>query len=157
MHLIPRDNHISVYRTKILWEVANLYIDTFVSFSDDPFPATTFYWRVLWLLWCHTSSIAALSSCMLFMNQIDLKMPINGQISIKLYGEFEYECIRRWLSNVLATDTWKVGHGKHSYFLINACIVDGGGPEGGLLRKLKGGPNLVHNKYNTTFHGSGWP
>ncbi len=94
---------------------------------------------------------------MLFMNQIDLKMPINEQISIKLYGEFEYECIRSWLSNVLATDTWKVGHGKHSYFFSNVRIMDGGGPDGGLLRKLKGGPNLVHNKYNTTFLGAGRP
>ncbi len=76
---------------------------------------------------------------MLFMNQIDFKMHINQQISIKLYGEFEYECIRRWLSNVLATYTWKVGHGEHSYFLINAHIIDGVGQEGGLLRKLKGG------------------
>ncbi len=37
-------------------------------------------------------------------------------------------------------------------FLINVHTMDGGGPERELVRKLKEGPNLVHNKYNTTFH-----
>ncbi len=34
-------------------------------------------------------------------------------------------------------------------FLIIACTMDGGGLERELVRKMKGGPNLVHNKYNT--------
>ncbi len=61
----------------------------FVSVSDDPFPAPSFYWRALWPLWRHTTSIAAQSFCILFMNQIDLKMPINKSISVKLYGEID--------------------------------------------------------------------
>ncbi len=80
------------------------------------------------------------------MNQIDLKMPINEEISLKLYGEFEYECIRRWLSNVLATDTWKIGHGKHSYFIISACSMDGGGS---VARETK--PILLLNKCYRSF------
>ncbi len=38
------------------------------------------------------------------------------------------------------------------------CAHDGwggGGGERGFVKKLKGGPNLVHNKYNTTFLGAG--
>ncbi len=111
----------------------------FVSFSDDPFPAPTFYWRALWLLWRHTTPTAAQTFCMLFMNQIDFKMHINEQIIIKLYGELEYECIMRWLSNGLVTDTWKVGHGKHSYFLsMRAWWMVGCGK--GVGEKTEGGP-----------------
>ncbi len=77
----------------------------FISFSDDPFQVPTFFWHALWLLRCHPTPTAAQTFCMLFMNQIDLKMHINEQIIRKLYGEFDYECIRRWLSNVQATDT----------------------------------------------------
>ncbi len=48
-----------------------------VSFSDDPLPALTFYWCALWLLWRHTIATAAQTFCMLFINQIDLKINLN--------------------------------------------------------------------------------
>ncbi len=102
-----------------------------------------------WLLWRHTTPTTAQTFCMLFMDQIDLKMHINEQIITKWCGEFKYECLKWWLSKELATDTWKVCHGKHSYFLINAGTMD----SGGLVRKPKGGIDLVHNKYNATFLG----
>ncbi len=95
-------------------------------------------------------STAAHTFCTLFRSQINFKMHINEHIIATLYGEFKYECIRRWVSNVLATNTWKVGHSKHSY----QCTHDGQlGAGKGLVRKLEEGIDLVHNKYNTTFLG----
>ncbi len=48
----------------------------FVSFSDDPFLAPTFYWCALTTVTSHYST-AAQTFCILFMNQIDLKMHLN--------------------------------------------------------------------------------
>ncbi len=139
MYLIPIDNHISVYRTKILWAVAKLaHFFTLSVFQITPFQPLHFigagcdYIDITLHSLQHNLSV-------LFMNQIVLKMPINKQISVKLYSKFEYECIRMWLSNALATDTWKVGHGKHSYFLINAHIMDGGAGRG-VAEKTEGCP-----------------
>ncbi len=97
-------------------------------------------------------STAANTFLTLFMSQINLKMHINEQIIAKLCGEFKYECLRRWLSKVLARDTWKICHGKYSYFLINAPMMDSGGLERGWSENWRG-IDLVHNKYNTTFLG----
>ncbi len=120
-------------------------------FVDAPFPAPTFYWRALTTVMSHYSSVAH-TFCMLFMSQINLKMHINEQIIAKLYGEFKYEFIRRWVSNVLATNTWKVGYAS---ILIFLSMHPGStvGAAKGLVRKLEEGIDLDHNKYNTTFLG----
>ncbi len=96
MYLIPRDNHISVYRTKIHRAVAKFskFFSLCPCLSMPPFQPLHFI-GACWLLWHHTTPTAAQTFCMLFMNQIDLKMHINEQIIIKIYGEFEYKCIRR--------------------------------------------------------------
>ncbi len=140
MYLISSDNHISVYRTNIHWAVAKLsHFFHFVSFWDDSFPAPTFYWRTLWLPWRHTTPLQyTLTVHCLWVMQINLKLHINEQIIAKLCGEFKYDCLRRWLSNELATCTWKGCHGKHSYFLINARTMDGAGLEKGWWENWRG-------------------
>ncbi len=45
-----------------------------------------------------------------------------------------------------------------SILISYQCMHDGWwGVEKGVGEKTEGGPNLVHNKYNTTFLGSGRP
>ncbi len=124
MYFIPSDNHISVYRTKIHRAVAKLsHFFHFVSVWDDPFPAPTFLLaRVVTIVTSHYS-IAVHIYRTLFMSQINLKKHINELKMAKLCGEFKYDCLRSWLSKELATDTWNVCHGKHSYFLINARMI----------------------------------
>ncbi len=43
------------------------------------------------LLLRHITSTTAQTFCMLFMDQIDLKVHISEQIIVKIYGEFEYK------------------------------------------------------------------
>ncbi len=90
------------------------------------------------------------------MNQINLKMHTNEQIIAKLCGKFKHECLRRWLWKELATDTWKVCHGKHSYFLINACMMDSGGLESVWWENWMGA--LIYFIIHTIQHSMGfWP
>ncbi len=57
----------------------------FVSFSDDPFPVSTFYWCMLWLLWRHTNPTAAnIPVCCLW---------------IKLSWKCTYVCMYAWEGN----------------------------------------------------------
>ncbi len=115
--LIPRDNHISVYKTTIHRAVVKLALFFILSmFVDAPLSAPTFYWRSLTTVMSHYSTTAH-TFCTLFMSQINLKMYTNEHIIAKLYCEFKYECIRRWVSNVLATNTWMVGHASILIFL----------------------------------------
>ncbi len=112
MYLIPRDSHISVYRTKINWALAKLaHFFYFVHLCRWPLPAPTFYRRVLTTVTSHYSP----SPHTVLMNAFDLKMHKMEQINTTLSTECEYQSIRKRLST--NTYIWKVGDGKHSYSL----------------------------------------
>ncbi len=93
-YLIPRDNHIIVYRTKIHWAVAMLaHFFHFVHVCQCPLPAPKFYWRVLTTVTLHYSTEAH----MVLMNEFDLKMHKIEQINTNLSTECEYQSIRKRL------------------------------------------------------------
>ncbi len=137
VYLIPRDNHISVYRTIIYWAVAKLAHFHFVNVWDDPFPAPTFYRRTLTTVTSHYSHNSTTFLYVVYESNW-LENAHKWADYRKMMWWIQIWMSWRWLSKDLATDTWKVCDWQAFLFSYQCTHNGQWGVGKGLVRKLKG-------------------
>ncbi len=135
LYLIPRDNHISLYRTKIQWVGAKLaYFFHFVSVLDDPFLAPTFYWCVLWLLSHHTTPLQHTLSLRCLRVKLTWKCTCMSRLSQNYMVNSNMNVLGGISYRYLKGMSWQ------AFLFSYQCVHDGRWSVGrGLVRKLKGG------------------